>query len=313
MTVTPGTASVTAGGTQAFTAVVAGAVNQAVTWSVQETSGGTVSADRPLHRPSTAGTYHVRAISVADPTKMGTAIVTVTLAADVARTLPATMPARPGLRGARALVAVNGHRLYAVGRDRQSDIGGSIYGPRQHRSEVCDITVAQWYWYRFGGIAILLPANGFQVGTGLYRIGGTTNGGGSGAVNSWQEFNALYDSSYTGSDRSARRRADPSRRRVRQRALHAHRGRRCCRIGSAASAETWTGIPPSAGFVAPMTIGRSGHSVAVVGNKLYAIGGERCGTGRATSRAWRCTTVRSTPGAKALIFRHRCRTPPWPC
>jgi alpha-tubulin suppressor-like RCC1 family protein len=84
VTVTPGTASVVGGGTQAFTAVVAGAVNQAVTWRVQETGGGTISAAGLYTAPSTPGTYTVEAQSGADPSKIGTAIVTVTAIPPVA-------------------------------------------------------------------------------------------------------------------------------------------------------------------------------------------------------------------------------------
>jgi hypothetical protein len=62
-----------------FTATVANAVNQAVTWVVQEgAAGGAITAGGGYTAPDTAGTYHVVATSVADATKAGTAEVVVT-------------------------------------------------------------------------------------------------------------------------------------------------------------------------------------------------------------------------------------------
>ncbi len=118
VTVTPGTASVTGGGTQAFTAVVAGAVNQAVTWSVQETNGGTIGATTGIYTaPSTPGTYHVVATSVADPTKIGTAIVTVTAPNVLSYTLTSVTPNKAGL----------GYTVRLTGRVIRS--GGSVFDP----------------------------------------------------------------------------------------------------------------------------------------------------------------------------------------
>ncbi|MBK5275601.1 MAG: hypothetical protein JJE30_11185 [Desulfuromonadales bacterium] len=66
------------GGSKSFTATVTGASNTAVIWSVIETGGGSVSSAGVYTAPSTAGTYHVKAASVADPSKSATAAVTVT-------------------------------------------------------------------------------------------------------------------------------------------------------------------------------------------------------------------------------------------
>ncbi|ATB46158.1 chitinase [Corallococcus macrosporus DSM 14697] len=75
----PTSATVPAGGTQAFTATVTGSANTAVTWSVQEgASGGSVTAAGLYTAPSSAGTYHVVATSQAAPTKSAVATVTVT-------------------------------------------------------------------------------------------------------------------------------------------------------------------------------------------------------------------------------------------
>jgi len=78
VSLSPTTASVAAGATRQFTATVTGTSNLAVNWSVQEAGGGTVSASGLYTAPATAGTYHVKATSAADGTKVATATVTVT-------------------------------------------------------------------------------------------------------------------------------------------------------------------------------------------------------------------------------------------
>lgn len=76
--ISPTSASVVVGNTRQFTATVTGTSNTAVTWSVQESGGGTISASGLYTAPAAAGTFHVRATSVADPTKSAGATVTVT-------------------------------------------------------------------------------------------------------------------------------------------------------------------------------------------------------------------------------------------
>src|SRR5216684_484858 len=81
VSISPQAASVVTGGTAPFTATVTGTTagqSTAVTWSVQEAGGGTVSAVGVYTAPGTAGTYHVVATSVADTSKKGTATVTAT-------------------------------------------------------------------------------------------------------------------------------------------------------------------------------------------------------------------------------------------
>lgn len=77
VTITPTTSTVGILGTRLFLATVQGSLNQLVTWSVVEGGGGSVLAGL-YTAPLTAGTYHVKATSVADPTKSATATVTVT-------------------------------------------------------------------------------------------------------------------------------------------------------------------------------------------------------------------------------------------
>jgi hypothetical protein len=78
VSVNPPTAAVLTGQQEAFTATVTGSANPAVTWTVVEAGGGSVSAAGVYTAPATAGSFHVRATSVADATKSAQATVTVT-------------------------------------------------------------------------------------------------------------------------------------------------------------------------------------------------------------------------------------------
>jgi hypothetical protein len=76
--VLPGVVTVAQGSAQPFQALVTGAIDTSVTWSVQEgDAGGTVGADGLYAPPPRGGTYHVVATSVLDPAKQAAAIVTV--------------------------------------------------------------------------------------------------------------------------------------------------------------------------------------------------------------------------------------------
>jgi hypothetical protein len=76
VTIAPATAALDACGGQAFTASVTGIVDTRLTWTVSEAGGGTV-ANGTYAAPQTPGTYHVVAASVADPTRVALATVTV--------------------------------------------------------------------------------------------------------------------------------------------------------------------------------------------------------------------------------------------
>jgi uncharacterized protein (TIGR03382 family) len=77
VTVSPTTATISAGNTATFAATVDGAAKtRGVKWAVQESSGGSVS-DAGVFTGSSAGTYHVVATSILDPTKSAAATVTV--------------------------------------------------------------------------------------------------------------------------------------------------------------------------------------------------------------------------------------------
>jgi hypothetical protein len=67
------------GGTQTFTATVTGTTNTAVTWSVVESAGGSITATGIYTAPATAGTFHVKATCVADSTQSAQVGVTVSV------------------------------------------------------------------------------------------------------------------------------------------------------------------------------------------------------------------------------------------
>jgi len=77
VTITPSTVSVAGRGTSTFSATVSGATDQGVIWSVVEPDGGSITQEGVYTAPQTAGTYHVRATSLADSSKSGTITVTV--------------------------------------------------------------------------------------------------------------------------------------------------------------------------------------------------------------------------------------------
>ncbi|WP_285577900.1 hypothetical protein [Geothrix limicola] len=79
VTITPPGASLWTNGTQAFQATVSGSTNQAVTWSVLEASGGSITETGLYTAPGNAGTFHVKAVSAADPTKSAQVPVTVSV------------------------------------------------------------------------------------------------------------------------------------------------------------------------------------------------------------------------------------------
>ena len=78
VTVTPNSVTVLRDATQAFTAKVTGTTNTAVTWSVEESSGGTIDSAGLYTPPQNgAGTFHVIATSQANSAVHGTAVVIV--------------------------------------------------------------------------------------------------------------------------------------------------------------------------------------------------------------------------------------------
>jgi len=78
VTVSPATPGLTAGGTATFTADAVGVSGASVVWSVREgAAGGAITGDGVYTAPASAGTYHVVATTTGTPSRMGTAVVTV--------------------------------------------------------------------------------------------------------------------------------------------------------------------------------------------------------------------------------------------
>ena len=92
ISVSPSTVSLSTGGQAQFTANVSGTSNTAVTWSA---SGGTVSTSGLYVAPSAAGTYTIKAVSVADPTKSASATASVSVAQAIAVSVSPTTVAMP--------------------------------------------------------------------------------------------------------------------------------------------------------------------------------------------------------------------------
>jgi len=121
--VQPSPVSVATAGTVQLTASVTGTTDTAVVWTVQEASGGSVTATGVYTAPATAGTYHVVATSHADGTSKGTAEVSVT-AVGVAITPASLTVATAGSQAFTA--AVTGSANTAVTWSVQEPAGGAI-------------------------------------------------------------------------------------------------------------------------------------------------------------------------------------------
>jgi hypothetical protein len=76
--VSPGTATVQVNQSFTFSAAVANAVNDAVGWSVTESTGGSITGAGVYTAPASPGTFHVVAIPTADTSVSAAAVVTVT-------------------------------------------------------------------------------------------------------------------------------------------------------------------------------------------------------------------------------------------
>jgi Bacterial Ig-like domain (group 2) len=76
VTISPSAVNLAPGGTQQFTAIVTGAGDTSVIWTIQEgASGGTVTGSGLFSAPAAVGVYHVVATSNADNTQSATATI----------------------------------------------------------------------------------------------------------------------------------------------------------------------------------------------------------------------------------------------
>ncbi len=92
ISVSPGTASVQAGGQQQFTAMISGTSNTAVSWTA---SGGTITTSGLYTAPTAAGTYTVRAVSAANSSTSASATVSVSAPQAVSISISPTSLAMP--------------------------------------------------------------------------------------------------------------------------------------------------------------------------------------------------------------------------
>lgn len=76
--VTPDSAALVQGQAAQFAAAVTGSADVAVTWQIDEVNGGNVTQGGLYTAPGATGTFHVRAVSRADPVVSAVATVTVT-------------------------------------------------------------------------------------------------------------------------------------------------------------------------------------------------------------------------------------------
>jgi hypothetical protein len=295
--VTPGTANVTAGQTRAFTAVVAGAVNQAVTWSVQEgAAGGTISSGGVYTAPSGAGgPYHVVATSLADSSKIGTAIVMVTSAAPSWSTTSVAMPHPRFTHALGVSGTASNPTLFAWG-----GMANYSYTSPIMAVDAYDLTLGTWSTVGTWGVPGYFQA-GLQVGTGLYMFGGNslgTPGLPGSAVATWQQFSMLYSTWWAApanfGSAMGTPRASPAVGRFGAFAMvsgGSTPGNTALATSEMADASgQWTPV------ASLMATGRYGHSAAVVGTRYYAIGGFSGNAAPLTSVEIYDTTSGWTPG-----------------
>jgi|HubBroStandDraft_6_1064221.scaffolds.fasta_scaffold130628_2 hypothetical protein len=123
VTVNPNSVTVLRDASQAFTAKVTGTTNAAVTWGVEENSGGQIDTTGLYTPPQNGGTFHVIATSAANPAASGIAVVTVPVAQVTIDPVAATL--RPG--GTRTFAAtISGLTNTAVNFTIQGSGGGVI-------------------------------------------------------------------------------------------------------------------------------------------------------------------------------------------
>jgi hypothetical protein len=186
VSVSPSSWTMNTGEQKQFAATVFGSTNTAVTWSVEESSGGPITAGGLYTAPGTAGTYHVRATSQQDTSKYGRATVTVnppilglvgywkfdegsgSLAADSSGTGNlATLIGNPTWASGKSggAISLNGNNQYAfVGNNQSINITNKL-------------SISIWWNGTFesnNDWPMFVSKGGFDIGTG-YEIGFSSN------------------------------------------------------------------------------------------------------------------------------------------
>ncbi len=130
VTVAPGPMALDQGATQTFSATVAGHVNPGVTWSVQESTGGTISAAGIYVAPNVAGSFHVVATSQGNPARAASVAVTVPdVAVSVAPDTAALLRGQTQSFSAAVTGTVNHNVSWSV---QEGSTGGAISSSGQY-------------------------------------------------------------------------------------------------------------------------------------------------------------------------------------
>lgn len=130
--VSPSAGNLLPGATKTFTATVTFAQNTTVTWSVQESGGGTITQGglytAPASIPGAIATYHVVATSVEDPSRSAGAEVTIQQGATAGSWSPVgnTLVARGG--GAFGVALADGRVLYGGGWNGNQPFSQNLLG-----------------------------------------------------------------------------------------------------------------------------------------------------------------------------------------
>ena len=98
VSVSPATATLSMNATQAFSASVTGSSNTAVSWSVVEPDGGSISSSGVYQAPSRLGTFHIKATSLADGSRSALATIIVNGPTDTGTTVTGTLAAGASAR-----------------------------------------------------------------------------------------------------------------------------------------------------------------------------------------------------------------------
>jgi len=196
--INPTTASVKTGATFQFSASVVGSTNTAVTWT---TTGGTVSSTGLYTAPATAGTYTVKATSVADSTKSATATVTVTPTTGVVVTMnPTTATVQTGTTK-QFTASVTGTTNTSV---TWTATGGSVSSTGLYTAPatagtytVKATSVADTTKSASATVTVTsVPVGGEKLVNGSFESGATGWSGTTGTIGNWNvspHYQAAYD------------------------------------------------------------------------------------------------------------------------
>jgi Bacterial Ig-like domain (group 2) len=176
------------GGTQTFTAAIAGLANTGVTWTIQETGGGLINGAGLYTAPSAEGFYHVIATSVEDTTLSASAIISVTTASVSFFPTGSLQEAR-GFH--TATVLNNGEVLVAGGANKASDpqcIGGIVSAELYDANAVASTPTGALNAARYAHTATLLQ-NGMVLVVGGFGDTSNCQGAGVQAQNTAELYN----------------------------------------------------------------------------------------------------------------------------